>query len=196
MLWDSGAQTFLSGGGQPNFHLALTITPILISTGNPVSVGYWTGMEDIDLPLGGVTETLFASKGALDGDNPTYAAGTDIRRLKVWMNGLSQQALDLISAYDIEQCPAAFWQLCFSQGMEFKGARRLFKGWVDEPEQTVGPKGGTSRFALTLASTARAGTKTVPLKKSHQSYLRRGGDTAMEYASLLDADSDWWGPRG
>lgn len=196
MLWDSGARAFLAAGGQPNFHIAVTLTPILIATGNPVSIGYWSGMEDIDLELGGVTRTLYASKGALDTDNPTYSAGTEIRRHKAWMNGLSAQAMDLISAYRIEQRPAELWQLCFSQGAEFQGARRLFKGWIDEPEQTIGRKGGTSKLTLTLASTARAGTRTVPLKKSHQSYLARGGDTAMESASLTDVDSDWWGPKG
>lgn len=196
MLWPNDVLTFLSNGGRPNYHVAVLLAPVELLSGDPVSVGYWTGWEDVTLALGGVSRTLIGTKGALFAPNPVYAPGTEIRTQDVGINGLSNQGVDLIQAYDLRLKPAELWQLCFTQGAEFKGARRLFKGVIDQTNLQIGTKGTGSRLTLTLASSARSGTRTLASKKSNESYKRRGGDTAMEYASLMNVDADWWGPRG
>lgn len=196
MIWPTDVATFLSAGGRPNYHLAVVLTPKDLTTGNPVTVGYWTGWEDISLSLGGVSQTLFATKGALDADNAVAETGTNIRNHNVSINGLSQQGVDLIQAYDLRFRPATLWQLCFTQGSQFMGARTIMTGKVDKQKLTIGAKGRASRLSITIASSAREGTRTLALKKSHASYLLRDGDTAAEYASLTDVDSDYWGPKG
>ena len=195
MLWPDEVRTFFANGGAPNFHVAAIIKPIDLSTDGQITVGYWSGHEDIPLTLDGTLYTLLGTRGALQITNPTYAAGTEIRNYSARMFGLSEQAVDLLRAYDVEQAPAELWQLCFNQGAAFIGARRLAKGEVDGAPQTIGAKGQGATLELTIASALRAGTRTTASKKSHASYLLRDGDTSMEYASLKDVDSDTWGPR-
>lgn len=196
MLWPEAVKAFLASGGAPNYHVALLVEPVNLTTGLTESVGYWSGHEDLTLNLGGVDHLLFATRGALGMDDPTYSEGTTVRTQRVRMFGLSEQSDDILRAYDVRQKPASAWQLCFSQGGEFKGGRRLLKGFVNGVDQRLGKKGQGAVLELELASSARAGTRTLTAKKSHQSYMQRSGDTAMEYASLTDVDSDWWGPKG
>lgn len=196
MLWPVACAEFLAGGGRPNYQIALLLSPVLRSSGLREDLGYWSGHEDIVLPLGGADRTLWATYGALQSAVPSYVAGTTIRTHSISAFGLSPQSIDLLQAYEVRFAPAQEWQLMFTQGAEFIGARRIMSGTVDIVTQTIGKKGEGASLTLQIATSARAGTASIIAKKSDQSYRQRDGDTAMEYASLVDADSDWWGPRG
>lgn len=196
MLWDSPAQSYLDAGGSPTFFVALLLNPIERATGNRVSRNYWTGHETVTLTIGGTNQVLWPSYDALVFENPTFSAGTEIRTTEVQTFGLSDQSVDLLNAYDLNRAPAEIHHLLFTPGMEFKGAKRIWRGEVDEQSLTTEEKGASSYMSISLVSSAREGTRTVTAKKSHESYQRRSGDTAMKYASLREVDTDWWGTRG
>lgn len=196
MLWSSGAATYLSDGGHAVVFVALLSRPILHSTGQRVDVGYWSGHEDVQLAIGGASRTLWKTGGGLVSDDPEYVLGTTIRSHKVQMFGLSAQADDLLQAYEVRFAPTEVWQLMFTPGLEFKGERRIFKGEVDGAPQIIEPKGQSARLEITLASSARSGTKSISGRKSNLSFVQRAGDTSMEQSSLVDADGDIWGANG
>lgn len=193
-MWPQAVQDFLSAGGAPNFYVALVAYPVNLISDQTEEVCFWSGHEDISLDLDG-SKALTATKGALKITPPTYIEGTDIRQHEVSMFGLSPQSVTLLQAYSLRFKPAQTWHLCFSQGAEFIGARRLFSGLVDGTPQNIGVKGQTADLTMSLVSEMRKGTRTLASKKSHESYLLRGGDTSMEYASLTETSSDWWGAR-
>lgn len=195
-MWPQAVQDFLSAGGVPNFHTALTVQPVNLTSSLTEDIGFWTGHEDVNLDIDGTgARTLLATKGSLMIEAPTYSEGTDIRRHEAKLFGLSTQSLSLLQAYNTRFKPVQTWQLCFSQGAAFIGARKLFDGMIDGTPQTIGVKGGRATLALNMFSAMRKGTRTLTSKKSHASYLLRGGDTSMEYASLTEVESDWWGAR-
>lgn len=195
MLWPQKVQQFLSQGNAPSFYIAFLISPVEKDTGVSLDLGYWSGEEDIKIDLGGASRDLQKTHGALFASDPIYEVGTNIRTQEISMFGLGPQGQDLVKAYDVKLRPASLWQLCFTQGQVFLGARRIFSGVVDASNLEIGKKGEGATLTLTLASGFREGTKTLPLMKSGSSYLERGGDTAMEYAALTDVDSDTWGPE-
>jgi len=194
-MWPTIVQDFLASGEAPNFHTALIVWPVNLISEQTEEVSYWSGWEPVDLNLGGV-RSLIPTSGALGVGPPTYSEGTDIRNQDCRMFGRSVQAASILKSYNVRFKPAETWQLCFTQGAAFMGARRLFKGFVDGTPQRIGVKGQGATLSIKLASAMRTGTRTVVAKKSHASYQLRGGDTAMEYASLTSVDSDWWGARG
>jgi len=195
MTWPTAVANWLAAGNAPLFEVALVITPLNPSS-QRVTLGFWSGMEDVTLTLGGVARLLNASYGSLRFDPVTYATGTTVRTMTARAHGLNAQAIELLYDYDSRFAPVEAWQLCFSQGLEFQGARRLLKGMVNSLDQSVAAKGGRATLTMGLTSATRAGTKSIVATKSHESYQQRSGDTAMEYAALQGALSDWWGPRG
>lgn len=196
MMWPTEAQSYLDGGGSPLFFVALLIAPVRLSDGLRVSMDFWSGHEDIVADLGGAPRNLWRTNGALIAENPSYATGTDIRTYRLALFGLSDRSEELLAAYDANRAPVEVYQMMFTPGMVFKGGRRRFKGEVDTMPRDIGPKGEGATLSINLVSSARAGTETTATKKSNESYRRRSGDTSMEYASLRDAESDWWGARG
>ena len=194
-MWPQAVQEFLANGGAPNFHVAVVIRPVNLASGQTEELSFWSGHEDIVLDLSG-NKTLIATKGALKVDAPTYSEGTNIRQHSTSMFGLSSHAVSLLQAYSVRFKDVQTWQLCYTQGSRYIGARRLFNGIVDGMPQTIAVKGGGTTLTIQMVSEMRKGTRTLASKKSHESYQLRNGDTSMQYASLTAVDSDWWGARG
>lgn len=192
MIYGAGALAFLLSGGVPRSFVALVVHPIELASGNTVTLGYWSGHEDISLALGGVERTLQATRGGLRIEPGHYVKGTEIRSHRAEMFGLGPQSRDILRAYDFRLKPLEYWQLVFDQGMAYKGAGRAFKGFVDGTPLEIKQKAGQATLSIIGQSAARLGTRTSSLRKAHQSYLLRGGDTSMKDASLTDADEGIW----
>lgn len=186
-----GAANYLSDGRPPHFETCMLLWPI--QNGSEVEAHLWTGHEDLTLSIDGVSRTLSGTKGALGIENVTHAEGTDIRTLQASLFGLTPQALDIIRAYEPARARVEVHQLLFTQGMEYLGNDREFRGNIDQIDHSLGVKGGDATLTAVLVSAMRRGTVTTTRKKSNESYLLRGGDTSMAYASLKDVDADPWG---
>jgi len=189
MLWPSPVRTFLASGEPPNYQMAVVVQPVNLITGLSETVGLWTGWETVTVDLDG-DKTLLPTRGGLDVPPQDYSEGTQIRSQSVTLFGLSAEADALLKTYNTRLRPASVWQLCYTQGAIFVGARRIFKGAIDAAPRVIGAKGGGSSLEFRIASAMRSGTRTIASKKSGASYTLRSGDTGMEYASLTDVDAD------
>ncbi|HMQ28146.1 MAG TPA: hypothetical protein PKA98_19310, partial [Acidimicrobiales bacterium] len=72
---------------------------------------------------------------------------------------------------------------------------RVFKGYIDEISITEGASGGESSCEATLASSARALTRSPPLRRSDEVQKRKGGDRFRRHADVSGAVDVWWGQQ-
>ena len=176
-------------------HLLFWIAPRNRSTGAPVPTGFWTGAYDADFVIGGETRTYLGAEGALDVDDIPGGTGLDIRYVTARL-GLKEQADDIIRQFDPKLAPVEIHTAAFDldTGNLVAEPRRIFTGAVNETPITTPAEGGNFTLEVTLASSARALTRTLPLYRSDSELRRRDpNDRFREHVSTTGLRQVAWG---
>jgi hypothetical protein len=165
------------------------------STGASESLGLWTGAQDRSFTIGGTPRT-YAGAGSIMEIPPIVAqAGIAVRMQRISLSPLSPEVAALIRTYDARFAAIEIHRALFDPvtGLLVAEPHRLFKGIIDEVELPIDPKTGEARCDVTIASSARYLTRTLPLKRSDATQQRRLGDRFLRYVDVSGEVDVFWG---
>ncbi len=172
--------------------------------GQPAPVGLWTGEDDRSITVAGQSR-LYEGAGELLAIEPiTYRQGFDARLHKMVLSGLGADTEALLTGTDARLAPADLYRVILDAATrEIVGSpHRLIKGWVNEliintgqiSGQVGGQDAGKSTVELTLATSARALTKTLALKYADATQQANApGDGFFRWAAISGQVQVKWG---
>jgi hypothetical protein len=170
-------------------------------TGLPETLGLWTGGYDRSFTIGGTPRT-YVGAGALTKVSPiVLGTGLTVRMQRLTLSPLSQVVVDLIRTYDARFAPIEIHRALFStgDGALIAEPHRIYKGFIDEVEikqgEVMAGEGGDASCDISVASTARLLTRTLPLKKSDETQKLRSDDRFRRYVDVSGSVEVWWGER-
>ena len=182
--------------GQWRFVL-LWVVPRDRNTGALEPTGFWTGPHDQQFVINGETRTYFGAGAALGVDDIPGGTGLDIRYVSAQL-GLRSEAEEVIRGFDPKLAPVEVHTVAFDldTGNLISEPRRIFKGNVNETPITTPAEGGDFSLEITLASSARALTRTLPLYRSDSELRRRSGtDRFRNHVSTSGLRQVAWGEK-
>ncbi|PKP67336.1 MAG: hypothetical protein CVT86_01935, partial [Alphaproteobacteria bacterium HGW-Alphaproteobacteria-8] len=97
--------------------------------------------------------------------------------------------------YDARLAPVEIHRAFFApaSGELIEAPHRVFKGWIDAISLPTPEVGGQGAVEVTLASSARALTRPLALKKSDESQRRRSDDRLRRYTDISGSVDVYWG---
>ncbi len=169
-------------------------------TGQPAPVGLWTGEDDRSITVAGQSR-LYEGAGELLAIEPiTYRQGLDARLHKMVLSGLGADTEALLTGTDARLAPTDLYRVIMDAATrEIVGSPpRLIRGWVNElvinTGQISGNDAGKSTVELTLATSARALTRSLALKYADASQQANApGDGFFRWAALSGQVQVKWG---
>lgn len=169
-------------------------TPRHRTTGAVAELALWTGANERSFVIDGVARTYHGVGAILNVPPVKSALGTDIRMQSLTLSAITPEAEDLVRAYEPRLAPAELHRAVYHPDtLQLLGIQRLFKGWIDKAPVTRPEDGGMAVIEVTLASSARALTKTLTARKSDASQRRRGDDRLRRYADVSGSVQVSWG---
>lgn len=193
--YDSATATHLASATGIMARLLIWIRAKDRGTGAEATLGLWNGDDHQDFTIGGVTRTYFGAGGLLGIEPIVYSTGVQVRMHRVSLSPLAPEVAQVIRGYEPRLAPVEIHRALFDPATLALVAEphRVFKGWIDDVTITTPQLGGEASCDVTLASAARALTRTLPLKKSDESQKRRSGDRFRRYADISAAVDVFWG---
>ncbi len=164
------------------------------ATGLPDPVGIWNGSETRDFVINGVTRTYVGIGGLVEVKPVISAIGTDIRMQSISVSSLSDDVVELIREHNARLAPAEIHRACFDTTSRelIEEPHRLFKGWIDKAPITRPPEGGQASCEITLASSARALTRTLTARKSDATQKLRSDDRFRRFGDIAGSVPVVW----
>ncbi len=168
--------------------------------GQPAPVGLWTGEDDRSITVAGQSR-LYEGAGELLAIEPiTYRQGLDARLHKMVLSGLGADTEALLTGTDARLARADLYRVIMDTATrEIVGSpHRLIRGWVNELVINTGQisdkAGGKSTVELTLATSARALTRSLALKYADATQqTNTPGDGFFRWAALSGQVQVKWG---
>jgi len=166
-------------------------------TGADESLGLWTGAQDRSFTIAGVPRTYVGAGAIMDIPPIVSQSGIAVRMQRFSLSPLSPAVATLIRTYDARFAGIEIHRALFDPvtGLLVSEPHRLFKGIIDEVAVTTDPRSGESRCDVTVASSARYLTRTLPLKRSDASQQRRSGDRFLRYVDVSGEVDVYWGEK-
>lgn len=165
------------------------------TTGLEESLGLWTGAQDRSFTIAGNART-YAGAGSIMEIPPIVSqSGIAVRMQRISLSPLSPEVAALIRTYDARFARIEIHRALFDPvtGLLVAEPHRLFKGIIDEVALPIDPKTGEVRCDVTMASSARYLTRTLPLKRSDATQQRRSGDRFLRYVDVSGEVDVYWG---
>ncbi|MCU0826660.1 MAG: hypothetical protein MUE52_04480 [Tabrizicola sp.] len=165
------------------------------TTGDPETLGLWTGAYDRDFTINGGTRAYAGAGGIMEIPPIKYQSGLGVRMQRMVLSPISTVVADLIRTYDSRFAPIEIHRALFSplDGSLVAEPHRLWKGFVDEVEVKETGTPGEATCEVVAASSARLLTRTLTLKASDATQQLRGGDRFRKYADVSGKVDVWWG---
>lgn len=159
-------------------------------------LGLWTGDDHRDFVIGGETRTYYGAGGVVNMDAITYEVGMNVRMHRVVLNPIAAEVVQLLRGYDVRLSRVEIHRALFDVETTALKAEphRRYKGFIDEAPIYTPVKNGRARAEISIASSARAMTIPLVLKKSDETQQLRQGDRFRRYADITDAEV-WWGDK-
>lgn len=194
MTWTTAvARNYLDGGGVPVTFLAFVAKPLKHQNNQKVTMAYWTGSDSQFIDVGSGNYAFEAVGSLLTSSPVKESSDTNVRRHGISIRGIREPGRLLYREYGAEQAPAELHMVLKSTGGVILGAFPLIRGKIDGLSLVIDADKGDARLDIQLTTEAMQGTRVMDAKKSDSAFRQdRDGDTAMEYASLKDAEGDTW----
>jgi hypothetical protein len=161
------------------------------------TLGLWTGAQDRTFTIAGQPRS-YVGAGGLAGVPPiTMQVGLAVRMQQLRLAPVTAEVVQLIRGYDARHAPVEVHVAFFEPRTRtlIEEPTRVFKGYIDAINISEGVSGGESSCEVTVASSARALTRTLPLRRSDEVQKRKGGDRFRKYADISGSVDVWWGQR-
>ena len=171
------------------------------NTGVPVSAGFWTGGEDIDIDvIDGTTGAMVTRTyyGDVNLDVPEIPRVSDmtIQTVDIRFSQIAPAVQQLVRGWDARLAEVEVHQLLLdpATGQAAGAAEVAFLGVVDGQPIETPAAGGEGAITLSLISSAIAMlARTNPLKSSYEGQKRRQDDQWGRYSGVVANWDIAWG---
>lgn len=166
-------------------------------TGLPEALGLWTGADDRTFTIGGISRAYVGAGSVMEVPPLAAQSGIAVRMQRLSLSPINEAVATLIRTYDARFAAIEVHRALFDPltGLLVSEPHRVFKGIIDEVGLPTDPQSGETRCDVTVASSARFLTRTVPLKRSDASQQRRSGDRFLRYADVSGEVDVFWGEK-
>jgi hypothetical protein len=173
-------------------------------TGDPVRVGFWSGLKNVTAPVidpetGDEDELTWYGAGALiQIDDIPATVGITVTPVNIRMSQLDAQVNEAVRLYDTKQAVVKIYLTLFDPvtALAIAPGESMFYGYVDDVKIVTPKEGGTGYVDLTCKSHTQELLRGNPSTRSHaDQQLRHAGDDFFKDTSTI---ADWgpvqWGP--
>lgn len=166
------------------------------STGLIEAVGFWNGLDVRQFTVG-ETARSYQGAGSILGLDPIRGeVGLNVRMHTIRFSGIPAAVVNLVNLYDLRGAAVEVHRVFFDpvKAVQVGVPVRVIKGWVEEMPLPRAAEGQAADISMTVASAARALTRTLALKKSDSAQRRiNAADRGREYAATSGAVPVFWG---
>lgn len=165
------------------------------ASGLAETVGFWNGWDHQQFDIGGTIRDYYAAGSLIGLDRITYGTGLQVRMHTITFSAISPEVEQAVRGYDTRLAPVEIHNVAFDPvtNTMIGTPWRILKGWVDELPIRTPAAGGEGSIDMRIASSSRALTRTLSLKRGDASQRLRGGDRFRRYAEISGTTSDPWG---
>lgn len=172
-------------------------------TGATETMGLWTGDDHREIAVEGVLQTWFAAGSVLEIEPIRAGIGLEVRMLQVILTPFTEEASELLRGFDLRLAPVTIHEVLLDplSGALVGQPFGVFRGFVNELSIATGAAGvaggaGAGSATVTLASAARALTRTLPAFRSDAAMrLRSETDAFRSYTDIAGEVGVWWGEK-
>ncbi|MBY6113290.1 hypothetical protein KUW09_04875 [Mameliella alba] len=166
------------------------------STGDTEAMGLWTGPDDRNFDLGGDLRSYRGAGAVLEVPALVSQVGLAVQMQSAALAIVTEEVETLFRGYDARQAAVEVHLARFDVDSDaLIGIDRVFSGWLDRAEILTGQRGGSASLSATLASSSRALTRRVAVKRSDEAQQKRSGDRFFRHADVSGAVTVWWGQK-
>lgn len=166
-------------------------------TGAVETAGFCNDADEINVVIDGSPRQYYGSGAMLGIGELQYEAGTDIQYQRVEFSMVATEVEAAVLQYDPRLAPVEIHLALFdTETGELVNTARAFSGWVEDAPIREKPTdhGAIPTVEFNLASSARAGTRTISAKKGPYSQrLRDPDDRGRDYADMAAEVKVRWG---
>ena len=164
-------------------------------TGLVETMGLWSGEENRAFTIGGVVRDYYGAGALLGLDGIVMQTGIGVRLQRISLAAVSAEVAQLLRGYDASLAPCEIHRALYDPltGSLIAEPLRIWKGFVDQAPIPTAEIGGESVVDMSLASAARALTRTLTLTKSDAVQRLRGGDRMRQYQDVSGKVPVAWG---
>lgn len=158
------------------------------------TMGLWTGDDHETFSIGG--SRLYYGAGTVVGIEPfTFRAGLEVRMQTVTLSILTPEVEQAIRGYEPRGASVEIHQVLFDTATNalIDTPLIVFDGYVEELRITTPELGGEASLEMTLASSSRVLTRTLPQAWSDASLKLRSGDRIARFADVSGSVDTAWG---
>ena len=174
------------------------ITATERATGDPVSVGFWTGADHRVFSIGGADRSYYGAGSLIKVAPLVGETGIKVRTTRLTFSPISNEFRAAVALYDTNEAPVQIHVVNFDPQPRALIAEplRRFKGFVKGLNFTRPTPGREATCEMAVQSAARVLTLTLPLKKSDAALQERHpGDGFRRYTDVSGSVETWWGER-
>lgn len=168
------------------------------TTGDPESIGFWNGDDNLTFSIGG-EDRIFYGAGSIIGIDPiVMTVGAVVQMQRVTLSAIAPEVEQAIRGYDTRLAPITIYRALFStdSGALIDEPHVVFKGSIDSVPLKRNGIGSSFTGEMTIAGAARALTRSLPTMKSDADLRRRNPDDAFrQYASIAGSVPYYWGQK-
>lgn len=166
------------------------------STGDPVTVGFWTGADHRLFSIGGEDREYFGAGSLIKVAPLVGETGVNIRTTRLSFSPVSPEFRLAVRSYRTDDAPVEIHVANFDPQTRALIAEptRRFKGFLKGMDFTRPKVGGEATCEVAVQSAARVLSRTLPLKKSDAALrARHPGDGFRKYTDVSGSVETWWG---
>ena len=167
--------------------------------GSAVILGLWNGIDHVQMPVDGQIDTFYGAGAILGLADIDNSVGTPVRSYTLKVAPLAIEVATLLRVYEPKGARATIYSALYSTETGLlltPNMVRRFHGWVDKCKIITPASGGNGEASITLVSSARNLTRTVPARRSHANQTRRvAGDNFLEYTGITGQVETPWGTK-
>lgn len=195
--FDGATAAYFAGETDFDTQIPLWITVKDRATGAPYSLGLWTGDDTAAFSIGGI-ERIYQGAGAVLGlPALTYEPGLSVRNYTFTLAGLAPEVAEALRFYDPRLAPVEVRRACFypAGGGLVATPYEVLTGFVDEVKINTPQQGGQGSATISVASSARKLTRTLPIYKSDEQQKLRSGDRFRRWGDISGSVDVFWGEK-
>lgn len=168
------------------------------ATGDPETMGLWSGDEDITLnvqtPEGGLASRTYLGGCNLSLDGLQYVMDLTDNALTIGMSQIADATQQLVRGYDVRLARCEVHATTLTGGAFTSEPQVIWIGIVDEPQIATPAVGGDGNIGFQVRSEIMSQlTATNPAKSSNVHQKRRlSNDRFCEYASVISSREIQW----
>ncbi|WP_291732346.1 hypothetical protein [Leisingera sp. F5] len=196
-IFDSGTSALLAARGGLAAVRLVWISARNRSSGQVETIGLCSAEDDLTVQIGAETRTYSGAGGLLQAEPITAGPGLSVRVHQLQLSAIAPEVEALVKGYDTRFAPVEIHRALLDPSTRLLAGEphRVFRGMINAITFPRAEAGGTPSCSIEVVSETRVLTRTLGLKKSHESHKARGGDKFRQYGNISGSVPVYWGEQ-